>query len=276
MEKIDNKGINSLRLKYLSILLFSLLSWFFVGGIILSIFSKVSKTKVAIFSSIFIPHIVLLISFLAVFFLLFKESPLPLLYDKKPSIKREAGVALLTLFLLSIFSLFSIKTLVFNSEDSTLTKILFLVISLPLFFVQTLSEELIFRFLLFKIISPLSWPKDRKREIIISLISGLFFLLPHLSNREVIEGKRVIYAILTYFLWGFLLMYLALRTHSFISSWVIHYVNNLFSSSFISSTSSTLSSAPLFYDVNKSYSPLLVISTISIFIVIFLFEVRRR
>lgn len=263
---------NQLRVKYILIALISLFSWFFLGGIVSYELSLTLQGKLQRFILLFIPHIILFLALFISVKAILKKPLLSLISEKKINIKEELLVALITLLVIGFFSLFSYKTLIKNSDTSSNEKLLFFLVSLPLLLVQTLSEELLFRVLPVKIYSPKEKIMTKKEIIILSIVEGVIFLLPHLSNKEVLESQNSIYAVITYFLWGFGACFISLYYSSFAHSWTMHFVNNLFSCSIIGSVNSTLDSSPLFLDTSTSYSPLILVNTIVLFFVIFFFK----
>lgn len=267
---------NQLRIKYILIALISLFSWFFLGGMVSYTLSLSINGKLQRFILLFIPHVILFLSLFISVKVILKRPLLSLISEKKINIKEELLVAVITLLVIGFFSLFSYKTITKNNTTSLNEKLLFFLVSLPLLLIQTLSEELLFRVLPIKIYSPIKKAISKKELISLSLIEGIVFLLPHLSNKEVLESQNSIYAIMTYFLWGYGLCFISLYYSSFVSSWVMHFVNNLFSSAIVGSVNSTLDSSPLFIDTSISYSPLILINTIVLFFVIFLFKKKGK
>ena len=263
---------NQLRVKYILIALISLFSWFFLGGIVSYELSLTLQGKLQRFILLFIPHIILFLALFISVKAILKKRLLSLISEKKINIKEELVVALITLLVIGFFSLFSYKTITKNSDTSSNEKLLFFLVSLPLLLVQTLSEELLFRVLPVKIYSPKEKIMTKKEIIILSIVEGVIFLLPHLSNKEVLESQNSIYAVITYFLWGFGACFISLYYSSFSHSGKMHFVNNLFSCSIIGSVNSTLDSSPLFLDTSTSYSPLILVNTIVLFFVIFFFK----
>ncbi len=263
---------NQLRVKYILITLVSLFSWFFLGGMVSYKLSLSINGKLQRFILLFIPHVILFLSLFISVKVILKRPLLSLISEKKINIKEELLVAVITLLVIGFFSLFSYKTIIRNSDTSSNEKLLFFLVSLPLLLVQTLSEELLFRVLPLKIYSPQKKTITKKEIILLSIVEGVIFLLPHLSNKEVLESQNNIYAVMTYFLWGFGACFISLYYSSFASGWVMHFANNLFSSSIIGSVNSTLKASPLFVDTSTSYSPLILVNTIVLFFVIFFFK----
>ncbi len=277
MKNFDER--ESLRLKYIFTLLLSLIMWLFPGSALTFILEKTSlfsSTKEGRFILAFVPHTLMFLSLLYASKRLLNIKILDLM-GRKRNWKRFLTISLLTLIVLSLFSLFNKDAIVYNNDDSIGIKFLFLLLSLVLFLPQTLTEEIVFRVLPAVIYSPVERKLNKKEALFVSLLSALFFTLPHISNTEVLTSDNPLITLSVYFLWGLLSSLLAFYSSSYIPSWAMHYANNLFSVVVVSEEKTTLNGAPLFYDTKDTsfFLPLLIVA---LFLVIFTFEdlMRRR
>ncbi len=105
-------------------------------------------------------------------------------------------------------------------------------ITLPLILImtplQTTTEELVFRGYVIQ-----SFGLKIKNGLILSLISGVLFTLPHLANPEIYASNKLgvfstICMILNYFVIGMVLAMITIRTNSLEAAMGAHAVNNLF------------------------------------------------
>lgn len=277
LKTLDEKV--KLSLKYILILLASLVMWLIPGGMLMALLSRFSfftTTEEGAFLLVFVPHIIMFITLSIMSYLLLGKSILKLVDENGISKKGFITISLLTLIILSLSSLFSKETIIYNNNDTMGRKIVFLVLSLVLFLPQTLSEELVFRLLPAKIYSSAKGQLNEIEKIAVSLFSALFFTLPHLYNTEVLSSSRPVLTLSVYFIWGFLSSSLALFLSQYTTSWAMHYANNLFSTVIISGSGTTLIGAPFFYNTNNDTSPYLPLLIIFLFSVIFIIEFSMR
>lgn len=275
-----NEG-ERLSLKYIIILLLSLVMWFFLGGaasFLLSSLHFFSSVRVGSFILVFVPHIVMFLTLLLSSRIILKKSIFKLIDADGVSIKTFITISSITLIVLSLFSLINREAIVYNKSDTPGDKIVFLLLSLLLFLPQTAAEELVFRVIPEKIYSSTKEELNRIEKLSIALFSALFFTLPHLYNIEVSSSPDPILTLSVYFIWGFLSSSLALYFSSYTPFWAMHYANNLFSVVIISGTETTLSGAPFFYDTSNVTSSFLPLLIIVLFLIIFIFEnlLRRK
>ena len=100
-----------------------------------------------------------------------------------------------------------------------------------------------------------------------TLISALLFTLPHLFNREVwVEGGT--WALIHYFLWGFLAAFSSILTEGFEMAVAMHLSNNLVVSIVANYKGSSLSSVSFYLLENETSSP----KAIMAFVLLFAFE----
>lgn len=260
------------RLDYLFVLLLSIFSWFTIGGILSIILESFFSSPFSLYIIAFVPHIVLFITLIILSKALLKRPLLSLIKEGRLDLKKDALVFIFSLIILSLLSLF-------ESDKITpyigTNKIVFLLLSIILFIPQTLSEEIAFRALIIKAIRP----KRKVSKFLTALLGGLIFTLPHILNREVVENSTPLFPLLTYFLWGFLSFLLYFYSNDLESCLVLHYANNLFCSSIVGNTSSTIFSSPFFVSTSSYSSILLLVSPLLLFSVTFFLEFlfnRRR
>ena len=268
---------NVQRIRYILILVISLLGWFSLGGmltLLLRRFTFFKETKAGIFILTFVPHIVLFLSleFLARYVLRKKLADLV----GKKSIKAFLTAFLITLIVYSIAEIFSLESIVYNSTDGWEEKILFLLLSAFLLLPQTFAEEVIFRILPERILSPEDRKLGRTRKIFLALFCGFFFVLPHLLNTEITSSSNPVIPIITYFLWGFSASFLGTHIQTYVPIWAMHYANNFFSVVIVSAEKTTLRGAPIFYNMAGEYSPILIIKTLLLFLAVFLCHSNDR
>ncbi len=271
------KESDSDRIKYVLILLITLFMWLSLGGMLLSLLGKTyffSSTKIGSFILVFVPHLVMLASLEGLLRIFFHSGILSYI-DDKLNTSEFIKVSLITLVIYILYSLISFKTIK-RSEESISEFLVFLLLSLVLFIPQTLAEEVVFRVLPHRIWSPEKRKLGTKENIVLSLLLGIFFLLPHLMNVEVTGASDFpLVQLCVYFLWGVLASLLSLYTLSYTSVWAMHYMNNLFSTTIVGGANTTLSGAPLFTDSRTYCSPLLILLIIFLFLIIFLLEKKE-
>lgn len=260
------------RLDYLFVLLLSTFSWFTIGGILSVALASLSSSSFSHYITLFVPHLVLFITLFILSKILLKRPLLSLIKEGRLDLKKDALVFIFSLIILSLLSLFESDKITLYSGQN---KISFLFLSIILFIPQTLSEEIAFRALIIKAISP----KRKVSKLLTAILGGLIFTLPHMLNKEVVENSTPLFPLLTYFLWGFLSFLLYFFTNNLESCLVLHYANNLFCSSIVGNTSSTIFSSPFFVSSSSYSSFLLLVSPSLLFSVTFFLEFlfnRRR
>lgn len=138
----------------------------------------------------------------------------------------------------------------FNNAEA-LPRIATLVLCLLLPF-QACAEELIFRCALGRIFFPGKQTGSTRKILLVSLLSGLLFMLPHLVNPEVAAYGPL--TALSYFIPGFTMMAASLLVGNYRPALVLHSVNNIFSALLVSGDVSALGLAP-FFILNESAMP---------------------
>lgn len=260
------------RIRYILVLVISLAGWFSLGGMLTLVLKRLSffsETKAGIFIVTFVPHLVLLLFLTLLVRYAFREK-LPSLVGGKGT-REFLTTALITLLVTGLTEIFSLGNIVYNSTDGWGEKALFLVLSAVLLLPQTLAEEIVFRILPERILSPEERNLSKTRRMFLAFFCGIFFVLPHLLNTEVTSSSTPVIPLVTYFLWGFLSSLLGTYVHSYVPVWAMHYANNFFSVVIVSAEKTTLTGAPLFYDTSEEYSPLLIVTTLLVFLAVSLF-----
>jgi len=134
-------------------------------------------------------------------------------------------------FILSILSNL-VEFILFQDTFRWVMDINKILIAFPVIFIlimiQTSAEELFFRGYIIQGLSG-----KIKSVIIMALINGIIFTLPHIPNSEVVESfKLSIYnGILTlsfYFMFAFLLTFLTIKTNSLEIALGVHFMNNFY------------------------------------------------
>lgn len=265
-----------LRAVYLFILVFTLFMGLIPGGFIsysLSYIPFFAENRTGLFISVFTEHIVMLLTLELFMRKLFGKSVVTFVCGEEKNAGKFILIVLLTIVIYTIPELIAEKDSVVNSIDSAGMKILFLLLSAVFFLPQTLLEEALFRALPERIYSPRGEERRTGGKLLLALICGILFILPHLYNVEVTSFYPLI-PIVTYFLWGFLSSLLGQREHSYLSAWAMHYANNIFSVTAVGMKGTTVVGAPLFYTESTSFSPLLPATISLLFLVVYLLDKR--
>lgn len=127
--------------------------------------------------------------------------------------------------------------------------VIFLFFSLFLIPLQTSAEEFVFRAYLLQ-----SFGLRFRSPMLLSLLSGVLFAFPHLSNPELSFG--LVQLVFFYFCFGFFLAFITLQSNSLELALGVHAANNLFTVLIANFRGSALVTAPLFtantLDINYS------------------------
>lgn len=263
------------RWAYLILFTAAVIIYLFPGGFFVSALGKTaffSKSKEGVFLRSLVPHLLALLSLSIMVRKVFSRSVLSYMNFRWG---RFLSSSLVTLSVSAVFSLMQPEAVVFNSGDTLSEKLLFLSIILLLIPLQTLSEEFLYRVLPEKVYSP-DGNMNRRDRIILALLSGILFTLPHLLNREVRESSSPFIPVVSYFLFGFLSSFFSTYTEEYASVWGVHTANNIYALSVVGSNKSGLETSPFFYDVSIEYSPLLPFSYITVFLLMYILEKTRR
>ena len=111
--------------------------------------------------------------------------------------------------------------------------------------------------------------ETRPRWVLVyCLASGLLFAIAHFSNPEV-AGSGAFYAMGFYFMMGFTLMLVTLKTHSIGAALGIHIANNLVNAWFFTYTDAAVKTNALFTQTDNSGPMLLVQAAICLLICLF-------
>lgn len=136
----------------------------------------------------------------------------------------------------------------------------FLIVGLILIPIQTASEELLFRGYMMQGLSLLV-----RSPIVLAVISGLIFTLPHLANPELSAGFWLVTP--QYFVVGFALAIITLKDNGLELALGVHTVNNLFVGLLVTFPDSAIQAETVF--VSATIDP--VYSLISVVVVYVLF-----
>jgi len=152
---------------------------------------------------------------------------------------------ILTMFLLSI--MFFVQYLfspAFFKNVLDLPKLFeFLPVAVIFSFIQTSAEELFFRGYIIQQTS-----RYLKSNLLISVLSGVLFTLPHLANPE-LKGVSFIYS-LPYFLTGFMYAFLTIRSNGLEFSLGSHFANNFFLTLIVNCKGSAIGETPSIIQVD--------------------------
>lgn len=265
----------ALRLKYLLTLILSILMWLFPGSVLSSLlysFSFFRHNRVGVFILTFVPHTVMFLTLLVIYKTVFNSNITEAFGREEKKARKFIRDSSITLLVFIFFSTITHEAIVHNSEDSILIKLSFFLLAFPLLLGQTLTEEIVFRVLPERILSPKNETLSLLKRILLALFCGIFFLLPHLKNIEVTSLENPIIPIVIYFLWGAFSSFLSTGLHSYTSIWAMHFINNLYTVSFVGSKNSTLLGAPIFFSITMEISPLIIVEIVVLFFLVFLFE----
>lgn len=229
MEYIEKgkEGKNSWK-RYLGSFLFILFMWLIVGSIFYLISEKIGTY---FFSESFATYIALNISF--IFFLLgiiiaikaiHKRSFKSLINPKEKINWKRFYIGFIVFFILvclaSLIEYFIEPSAV--ELYSPLNKlIMFFPLAIIITLIQTSTEELFFRGYLLQ-----GFGQVIKNPLILSIISGIIFTIPHLGNPEVSHSTLLLP--LSYFTTGFLLAIITLKSNSLELALGAHAANNFF------------------------------------------------
>jgi hypothetical protein len=117
--------------------------------------------------------------------------------------------------------------------------IIFLFFSLLLVPLQTSAEELVFRAYVLQ-----SFGLRVRSPMLLCLISGALFALPHLATPEL--SFSVIQLVFFFFCFGFFLAYLTLESNGLELALGVHAAHNLFTVLFVNYRGAALTTAPIF------------------------------
>ena len=250
----------------------ALFSYLIIGPIIYALIYPYINGTLLSYASLFIPSL-----FTLLVLVILKRKRL--IDDFRASRDRGLSLPRFLIFLSSSFIFLSLTSLFEGAKVNPaplLEKILSLFISLLFIPIQITIEEYIFRILPYKAVE-----EERMGEkrvcVLLSLISGLLFTLPHLFNKEVwAEGGY--WAVIHYFLWGSLVMAGAIITKGFEFPLAMHLSNNLVVSIVANYKGSSLSSTSFFILENETSSPKAIMTFLLLFALefIFFYTLKRR
>lgn len=119
----------------------------------------------------------------------------------------------------------------------------FILVLVPL---QTAAEELFFRVLPARLVYRGRMETEYGHMLLLSAVSGLLFVLPHLSANEMELVDNVPALLTYYFLFGFAAMYISLYTRGFECAFGTHAAINMFTALILGYEGGSLVTAPLF------------------------------
>ncbi len=113
--------------------------------------------------------------------------------------------------------------------------------------IQTTAEEIVFRGYVIQ-----SFGLKIKNGLVLSVISGVLFTLPHLANPEIYAANKIgvfstICMVLNYFVFGMMLAMITIKTNSLEAALGVHAVNNLFCFIIVSYPDSVLPTNTIFF-----------------------------
>ena len=148
------------------------------------------------------------------------------------------------------------------------------ILALSLVIVAALLEELLMRAYIAYFVKDTM--ESRPRWVLVyCLASALLFAIAHFSNPEV-AGSGAFYAMGFYFMMGFVLMLVTLKTRSIGAALGIHIANNLVNAWFFTYTDAAVKTNALFTQTDNSGPMLLVQAAICLLICVFALKVAKQ
>ncbi|MBR1938279.1 MAG: CPBP family intramembrane metalloprotease [Spirochaetales bacterium] len=260
--------------RILALISISLFSFLVLGLCLTILLFPYSDNPIARYVTLNIPHLLCFIALAVSSHLLLGFSIFKLSTDRENFSFRlfflSFSVALVPILLTGLLSLthisftfdprFDIERIVFFS---------LIIIITPL---QCFCEELIFRVLLARLCYKNGLEGGVIKALLVSSLSGLLFLLPHLFNNEVNLTKDIHILYLYYFLFGFLTMILAIYLKGFEASVAFHAAINLFSALIINYKGSSLPTHPLIM-LDNMENPIVDVMLLSIVFILLIIAV---
>lgn len=255
----DKRGI-----RVAGVLIISLFSWLFLGSFIAYLFSSFSffNTPLGSFILLFAPYLCFFSSLLISSKLLLKTNLITILREQGVRRKKTLIFSFVYLLCLIGITISNYKSITLNPAP-LLSRVIFILPSLILIPMATLSEEIFFRAL---IVNTFTEKGKTLKNLFVLLFSSLLFTIPHLINPEATN----IYAVLYYFLWGFLSSLLGFIFSGYDITWGIHTINNLYVALVVNSPVSALPTEALFINKGNSTSIKELINLIIVFSLLFL------
>ncbi len=112
--------------------------------------------------------------------------------------------------------------------------------------IQTVAEELFFRVLPARLVFRGRMEPERGHMLLLCIVSGILFLLPHLANTEFSLTDNPVALLAYYFIAGFGMMYVSLYTKGFECAFGLHTAINLFTFLILGYEGALLDTYPLF------------------------------
>lgn len=141
------------------------------------------------------------------------------------------------------------------------------ILALGLVIVAALLEELLTRAYIAYFVTDTMETRP-KQTLLYCLASALVFAIAHFSNPEV-AGSGAFYAMGFYFMMGFTLMLITLKTHSIGAALGIHIANNLINAWFFTYPNAAVTTNALFTQTDNSGPMLLVQAAVCLLICVF-------
>ena len=242
-------------------------SWFFIGGIFKLSFDSffLNKIETSLHSTLInylsanIPLIVLFIFSIFTTHIVLKSTIIDMVRDEKYEIKNYILTIIIAFLFTTIFTFFFNKNISINSKPLNI-KIVMAFVVILITPIQCFSEEFLFRVSFSRLFDS----SKLFQKILLSIFSGIFFLLAHIFSNPEFQIAPSFLLNLYYFQFGFLSMLLGLTLNDFTFSILIHSSINLFSLLICGYVGSPLESAPIFI---SSQIPSPLFANISIFVI---------
>lgn len=267
-------------IKYLLSIIVSFLFWIFLGSSFSQLFYSVISYKNSevvgsiIYKYLFVnfPFIALALGIYFSIFYISKTSFISLINPKKQINQRFLIIPfLISLVLLTVY--FLIMKILKPSEIiyqplSLNLRIAFFMVAIIITPLQAICEEILMRAFPLKIVNEDYKVESIGKMMMISIVLGIIFVLPHLNNPEI--ESSFLFSISYYFLYSFFASFLTLYFNSLEIAVSIHVANNLFIAIFCNYKNSALPSLSFFLKDSTTFYIYDLIVLILIFTVTFL------
>ncbi len=243
MEKENHEGLSLLEWIIALVLIVSV--WLIFGRHLTTLFVgllnhfKVPPTTLLYYLQQHL-HFILLALILVLFIKRVVKSPLKTFVTNSPKFRWSLfffafGVWIVAIILYML--IFSTSSISYSPPQNLANRLLFMAVALVVTPLQSYIEELLFRITFWRMLEG-----RLKSNLLISVLSGLFFTLFHLFNVEVTQAPIKIIPLLYYFLAGFVLMMMTTNHQGGEAAIGAHVANNLFLALIVNYQGSSLTS----------------------------------
>lgn len=171
------------------------------------------------------------------------------------------------LFLISLVIIsVVVRNYIINVSDSVSVLTVLSLCTFTLF--QTLSEELVFRFVPLFLYNQITKrlvnnnAEVKALKLVFIIAPSILFSLLHIKNSEVLNNPKGWLVLIVYFIAGVYYMFLTISENSIYSAWSVHYINNIFTFAIVSSLSSSSPFNSLYVCIIKEDNMLFTLSSL--------------